>query len=43
MSQRQQGDAWRGLTGIATTNRFQPPFSVDLDLARRSLSWVLEG
>ena len=35
--------AGRGLTGIATTNRFQPPFSVDLDLARHSLAWVLEG
>ena len=35
--------AGRGLTGIASYSRFQPPFSVDLDLARRSLSWVLEG
>ena len=32
-----------GLTGVAGANRFQPPFTVDLDLARQSLSWVLEG
>ena len=35
--------AGRGLTGMASTNRFQPPFTVDLDLARQSLSWVLEA
>ena len=35
--------AGRGLTGIATANRFQPPFAIDLDLVRQSLTWVLEG
>ena len=35
--------AGRGLTGAASANRFQPPFSIDLDLARQSLTWVLEG
>ena len=35
--------AGRGLTGVATGNRFQPQFDVDLDLARQSLAWVLEG
>ena len=35
--------AGRGLSGGTTTNRFQPPFSVDLDLASQSLAWVLKG
>ncbi len=32
-----------GVTGAATANRFQPTFTVDLDLVRQSLTWVLEG
>ena len=35
--------AGRGLTGLAMTNRFQPPFAIDLELARQSLAWVMEA
>ena len=38
-----RGLAGPDLAGVATANRFQPPFAVDLDLARQSLSWVQGG